>query len=283
MSDTANCLNCGAMMTGPYCSSCGQKQVQQDLTLSEFLSETTQELTHWEGKVPTTLKVLFLQPGRLTQEFLAGRRARWLPPLRLYLICSLVYFVGDALGEGITHRSERELAKMTVTGADGRVSLTPEGRQQVAKLPVAKLVGMERVEHAVVNNAKFNQTIESALPKAMFVLLPLFAFMTLIAWRRTMPRYPAHLYLALHLHAAWFAALALMSILTMFVTSIGVLTVAGFVMLAYIVWYGLMAARRVFAESWARTIAKAAAVIVAYGVVLNGVTTIILGYAIVSS
>ena len=283
MSDTANCLNCGATMTGPYCSHCGQKQVQQDLTLSEFLSETTQELTHWEGKVPTTLKVLFLQPGRLTHDFLAGRRARWLPPLRLYLICSLVYFVGDALGEAITHRSEREFAKMTVTGADGRVSLTPEGRRQVADLPVAKLVGVERVEQALANKSTFNKTIESALPKAMFVLLPLFALMTLIAWRHTMPRYPAHLYLALHLHAAWFAALALMSIVTVFVTSIGVMTVAGFVMLAYIVWYGLMAARRVFAESWARTITKAAAVSVAYGIVLNAVTTIILGYAIVSS
>ena len=270
-------------MSGPYCSSCGQKQVQQDLTLSEFLNETTQELTHLEGKVPTTLKVLLLQPGRLTQEFLAGRRARWLPPLRLYLICSLAYFVGDALGEAITHRGAREFAKITVTGPDGRASLTPEGRQQIADLPVAKLVGIERVEQAVTNNAKFNKTIETALPKAMFVLLPLFALMTLIAWRRAMPRYPAHLYLALHLHAAWFAALAVMSILTMFVTSIGVITVLGFAMLAYILWYGVVATRRVFAESWPRTIAKAAAVGVAYGVVLNAVTTIILGYAIISS
>jgi len=283
VSDAANCLNCGAIMSGPYCSSCGQKQVQQDLTLSEFLNETTQELTHLEGKVPTTLRVLLLQPGRLTQEFLAGRRARWLPPLRLYLICSLAYFVGDALGEAITHRSERELARVTVAGPEGRLSLTPEGRQQIADLPVVKLVGMDRIEKAVVNNAKFNKTIESALPKAMFVLLPLFAFMTLIAWRRAMPMYPAHLYLALHLHAAWFAALALMAILTMFVTSIALISVASFVTLAYILWYGLTAARRVFAESWGRTIVKAAAVRVAYGVILSAVTTIILGYAIISS
>ena len=61
MSDAADCLNCGAIMRGPYCSNCGQEQVPQDLTLSEFLNETTQNLTHLEEKVPTTLKVLLLR------------------------------------------------------------------------------------------------------------------------------------------------------------------------------------------------------------------------------
>jgi hypothetical protein len=172
---------------------------------------------------------------------------------------------------------------MTVTGSDGRLSLTPAGRQEIAESRPAKVFGLQRVERAVANNAKFNQSIDSALPKAMFVLLPLFAFMTRLAWRRTMPRYPAHLYLALHLHAAWFAALALMTVLTMFVTSLSVIAVAGFVMLAYILWYGLVAVKRVFGESWFRTIAKAAAVGIVYGVVLNAATLAILGYAIVFS
>jgi hypothetical protein len=74
-----------------------------------------------------------------------------------------------------------------------------------------------------------------------------------------------------------------MAILAMFVSSIPLITVASFVTLAYILWYGLMAARRVFAESWGRTIGKAVGVGVAGGVILSAATTIILGYAIISS
>jgi hypothetical protein len=69
-----DCLNCGATMGGPYCASCGQKQPHPDLTLRELVHEATEELAHWDGKVPATLKTLFLKLGQLTMDFLAGRR-----------------------------------------------------------------------------------------------------------------------------------------------------------------------------------------------------------------
>src|SRR4051794_38334780 len=72
------CLNCGAPLGGPYCAICGQKDPKPDLTLREFVHETTHELTDWDGKVPRTLKALVLRPGLLTIDYLSGRRARWL-------------------------------------------------------------------------------------------------------------------------------------------------------------------------------------------------------------
>ena len=69
------CLNCGRPLTGAFCAGCGQKQMPLDLTLMEFLHASTQELTNWDGKIPGTLKALFFQPGRLTLDFFAGRRA----------------------------------------------------------------------------------------------------------------------------------------------------------------------------------------------------------------
>ena len=84
-------------MTGPYCSSCGQKQVQQNLTLSEFLKETTQELTHLEGKVPATLKVSddefrsqredldTVRLALIQQRKQLANRLDWLEPCRAFL------------------------------------------------------------------------------------------------------------------------------------------------------------------------------------------------------
>jgi hypothetical protein len=274
------CLNCGEALAGPYCSQCGQKVPMQDLKLRDFLHETTHELTDWDGKVPRTLKALLRRPGLLTADYLRGRRARWLPPLRLYLWCSVIFFLSGPAVEAVTHRSFREAAKITVKNDDGTTKLTPETRQQIANGLPGRIFGVDRLERAATHSAELNQTIQAAFPKAMFVLLPLFALLTSIAWRRKGRGYPAHVYLALHLHSAWFVAFAVVTIAVGFVESPGIqglLALAGFV---YIVWYLLVALRTVFGESWPRTIAKAALVGIAYVPCWLAASMAIFGYAI---
>src|SRR5438067_1521357 len=99
------CLNCGRPLTGAYCASCGQSQTHPDPTFREFLHEATHELMHLDGKLPRSLAALFFHPGLLTGDLLVGRRARWLAPLRLYLICSIAFFVSGPMMERLTHRS----------------------------------------------------------------------------------------------------------------------------------------------------------------------------------
>ena len=258
------CLNCGQMLTGRYCAGCGQKTLRADLTLREFLHETTQELTNWDGKIPTTLITLFFKPGLLTLDFLAGRRARWLPPLRLYLICSVAYFLSGAMVEAITHRSVREVAEVTITNPDGTKELSAEGRTELEEGWPARVFGMERLERAAADPARLNREIQLVLPKAMFLMLPLFAVLTMLAWRRKQPRYPAHLYLALHLHAAWFGAMAIQTLAEGFLDFTVVEVIAGLTTFAYVVSYGLLTVRRVFKDSWPVTLAKVLAVSFVY-------------------
>src|SRR5262252_4987894 len=54
--------------------------------------EALHEFAHVDGKIIQTVKLLVTKPGRLTTEFLAGRRARFISPVRLYLTCSLIFF-----------------------------------------------------------------------------------------------------------------------------------------------------------------------------------------------
>ena len=122
----AACLNCGAALTGAYCARCGQKATRPDLTLGGFLHETTHELAHWDGKVPATLKTLFLKPGQLTIDFLAGRRARWLSPLRVYLICSVAFFGGRLVLEEMGLRTLRDIGAAGALVERNR-SLLPAG------------------------------------------------------------------------------------------------------------------------------------------------------------
>jgi hypothetical protein len=67
-SETVACLNCGRPLPGRYCPGGDQKRRDTDPTLREFLHESTAELTQWDGRIPGTLRALFVRPGRLTQE-----------------------------------------------------------------------------------------------------------------------------------------------------------------------------------------------------------------------
>jgi hypothetical protein len=266
---------------GQYCAACGQRVPRHDLTLGELLHEITHELFHWDGKLPKTLSALLLKPGLLTEDFLAGRRARWLPPLRLYLICSLAFFVSGALIETVTHRSANEVAKITIVNPDGTTVLTPEARQQIEQSLPGRIFGLERMERAAKNSARLNEVFIDAYPKAMFVLLPMFALLTSLAWNKKLPRYPAHLYPALHLHAAWFAALAIEELATAIPSTAVELTV-GAALLVYMLLYGLLFLRRVFGDPWGITILKSAAIGCVYSCCLFAVSLGMLAYAVLS-
>jgi hypothetical protein len=274
------CANCGRPLVGPFCAGCGQKRSTVDLTLTDFLHETTHELTHWDGKIPRTLKALFLKPGLLTLDFFAGRRARWLSPLRLYLICSIAYFVSGPLVESITHQRRREMARVTIINSDGSRTITPEMRKELeAGLP-ARIFGMDVLERAASNPEQINREVEAILPKAMFLLVPVFAVLTRVAWRRRLPRYPAHLYLALHVHAAWFGVLAFVNVVAAFmlVTTVGV--ILGVAAFAYTIWYSLVTVRRVFKDSWPLTIAKSALIAAVYSACLATVSLGLLAFVL---
>src|SRR6266545_4432215 len=92
VTDRSECLNCGTALHGAFCAACGQQVAHPDPTFHDLLHDLTHELLHVDGRLWTSLRLLFTRPGVLTREHIAGRRASYLPPLRLYLICSVAYF-----------------------------------------------------------------------------------------------------------------------------------------------------------------------------------------------
>jgi uncharacterized protein DUF3667 len=279
-SHPAACLNCGAALTGAYCARCGQKVTRPDPTLGAFLHETTHELAHWDGKVPATLKTLFLKPGLLTIDFLAGRRARWLSPLRVYLICSVALFAGRALVDEFGLRTIREMASFSFSNRQTTGPLTPEERQLIESGPIGRLFGADRLERVVADPTRLNREFEATLPRAMFVLLPVFALLTNLAWRKTEPRYPTHLYVALHIHAAIFGAMLLLTIAVGLSRSDAIAMVVAVMFLGYVLWYGLTALHRVFRDTWPVTILKATAVGIIYWICFLVLGIALLAYAV---
>lgn len=223
---------------------------------------------------------MFLKPGVLTADFLAGRRARWLSPLRVYLICSIAFFGSRAMLDEFGIRTPREMAGVSFRRAEGAGPVTPEERQLIAEGPPGRILGVERIERAMTDTRRFNREFEAAIPRAMFILLPVFALLTNLAWRKRHPKYPAHLYFTLHLHSALFGAMAAVSIAAGFIPSLAVAVAVGLLFPVYTVWYSLTALRHVFGDSWPKTIGKAVLIAAAYLASLFVVLMTLLAYAV---
>src|SRR5262245_30293653 len=94
------CASCDAPLSGPYCAQCGERTLGPEaLTLHHFLVNTVvQELLSIDGALWRTLRLLFLRPGRLSLEYVAGRRRAYLNPFRLLLVAIVVYLLMTSSG-----------------------------------------------------------------------------------------------------------------------------------------------------------------------------------------
>ncbi len=92
------CPNCNSEILGRFCSACGQDQNRSFSTLRQMLGEAFKELTELDGRLARSFATLLFRPGRMTVDYLAHRRERYVPPFRLYLMVSVVlYFTLDLL------------------------------------------------------------------------------------------------------------------------------------------------------------------------------------------
>lgn len=191
--EAATCRNCGATLYGPFCATCGQEDQPLDPSLGEFLGEIARSLTDLDGRVLATIGRLFSAPGFLTREYVKGRRTRWMSPIRLYMIVSLVYF-----------------GLIAVTGVTG-LSLNVEVTGDTAQEEQSQLEQLGFSDQGDLD-AAVAEAVRTWLPRAMFLMVPLFGVLVYGLRFRSRTRYPQHLIFSLHVHAAWFAGFAVLGI-----------------------------------------------------------------------
>jgi ribonuclease HI len=88
-----NCLNCNAEVIGRYCHVCGQENIEPKETVWSLISHFFYDITHFDGKFFSTTKFLITRPGFLPKEYIEGRRARYLHPIRMYVFSSALFFI----------------------------------------------------------------------------------------------------------------------------------------------------------------------------------------------
>lgn len=102
------CLNCRAVLAGEFCQDCGQSGHSIRRPFWALVGESLETFFSLDGRIAQTLPDLLMHPGRMTRAYLDGQRARFIPPFRLYVFASLIFFVFLPLvtGQGIRIRAD---------------------------------------------------------------------------------------------------------------------------------------------------------------------------------
>lgn len=86
------CPNCGAPAHGPFCYACGQSEKGMIRHLSEVMADLADIVFNVDSRIFRSLGELYVRPGYLTTEYLAGRRARYVTPFRLFFFLTVIAF-----------------------------------------------------------------------------------------------------------------------------------------------------------------------------------------------
>ncbi|HCT30776.1 MAG TPA: hypothetical protein DIW31_08580 [Bacteroidales bacterium] len=105
-SDT--CLNCRFSLRPEdnYCPNCGQENNTNKIPVRHLIFEVLEDFFHFDAKIWNTIKASFSKPGRITIDYLEGRRARYIPPVKFYVFVSFIFFL--LLGKLSDHAIETD-------------------------------------------------------------------------------------------------------------------------------------------------------------------------------
>jgi len=286
------CRNCGAPAPGRYCPECGQETALKLPTLREFLREAAGRYVALDGRLWRTIGLLMYRPGRLTREYLAGRRRRYVRPARLYLFSTLVFFAvsrffvaplnlevdeppSGGAGKDPPAKVERRdaPAKDAPAKDESGIFLDDDVQFQLPEAMPGAPTLKKRWEsfNSLPREEKAYQLRDGMLrygPYAMFALLPAFTLVLQLMYLGRRRRYPErprlygeHMVFAAHDHAFLFVAGTVLLLV-----QVGWLRLA---ILGWIVVYLFRSLHRVYGGSWSGVIARGMLLFVVYSVLLG--------------
>jgi len=244
-----NCLNCGATVAGRYCQACGQENVELKESFFHLLYHFIEDLTHFDGKLWKTVKLLLFKPGSLTKYYMEGKRATYLHPIRMYLFISAVFlfflFSGKVPEKPMNKptnidsvnapRPPKDLATSLNEGFHLDIGNDTAKYQTVAayeaaqkKLPVAQRDGWLNAttkKKVIELNNKYDgdkmkigkaliEQFQHYFSRMLYISLPIFALFIWFLYRRNRNHYFVdHLIFSIHIYCAFFISIFLVEII----------------------------------------------------------------------
>jgi hypothetical protein len=239
-----DCLNCGTEVAGRFCQQCGQENVEVKESFFQLLRHFVEDLTHFDGKLWKTVKLLLFKPGSLTKLYIEGKRASYIHPIRMYIFVSAVFFLfmftGEAPvkpeGAGSKANTSKDFASGLQEGLELELDNDTVNYKTIAaynaaqqKLPsskkdnwldaVIKKKGIELNEKYGGDNLKIGKALiekfENYFSRMLYISLPIFAFFIWVLYRRNKNHFFVdHIIFSIHIYCAFYIILFITQIVS---------------------------------------------------------------------
>jgi hypothetical protein len=93
------CLNCGAPLSARFCAACGQARDELRRPFLGLVADAIGDMFAWDGRFLTTFRALYRRPGKVARDYVDGKRARYTPPFRMFVLISVAFFALMALAQ----------------------------------------------------------------------------------------------------------------------------------------------------------------------------------------
>ena len=231
------CPNCETLLPNAenFCPNCGQENHEIIRPASHLWTELMGNLFNIDSRFFRTMKALFLKPGKITREYNAGKRMFYLPPIRIYLLASVVFFLlqsisfnlSDEQVAAIKDRSDKNpqdtiqinmgMSSLTMTNEEAYNLASLEEEQIDSFLLESDITPnffsrkMLRQSSRLLNGEinSVTQLISQGLSFGMFLLMPLFALLLMLFYREQQRFYVEHLVFSIHFHGVAFMLMSL--------------------------------------------------------------------------
>jgi len=275
-----HCLNCSALLTGPYCAECGQKDIPSRQTLHELVTNFISSFFGYESKVFVTIKYLLTRPGFLVNEYNKGRRERYFHPARLYVFISVVYFfLFTSLPETENNNHVNVNTDSTTVNyfksQRGKVVTREQYDSVQATLPAAERDGwfkqkwkykrLDLETRFYDNPSGFARSVIDEFlahfSTVFFFLLPVFAGILMLLYKNHNFYFSEHLVFSIYYYNFFFVA----GIVSLLLEQVSWLWWVGLMVDISIPVYLYLALRRTYRESRGKTLAKFLAFLFIFG------------------
>ncbi|WP_297801870.1 DUF3667 domain-containing protein [Arenimonas sp. GDDSR-1] len=272
------CGDCLAVVTGIFCAQCGQKQKSPVRHFRQLAGEFFNDVLNLDTRLLDTLKTLLLRPGRLSTEYFADRRTRYLSPIKLYFLLSIVAFF--LIQQSLDTAVEAEAAvvapgkagsddmNFTIGNFNGKAWNAKSNPIAVSWLPDAANDLMNerlgRLENTV-RQKDWTQLLHAGLaatPQALLLLLPFFALLLKLAYLFRKRLYMEHLIVALHNHAFLLLAISIGLVLSAMSGWVAagwwpaLFGLLGSLLAFWVPAYFLIGLKHIYRQSWKMTVFK---------------------------
>lgn len=162
-----NCLNCHIHLKGRFCHRCGQENIEPKETVWHLINHFFQDITHFDGKFFSSLKYLVTKPGFLSKEYMIGRRASYINPIRMYIFTSAFFFLIFFSFFKIDQKS------VFTTDMNGKTYAQIEAMDSLAFDAFTRNVNKEDKKPAIpMSRQQFKKYFDSSVDQANFQFTP---------------------------------------------------------------------------------------------------------------